>query len=223
MIPYSPLSNPTHPGAVPWSCTTLRKDSSATVVLVSALVEVTDTAMCWPTTNSSPHHPASPQNQTSTLDSHTAASSVAVTDSTVLKKLIQNSRLLQLEIHQAYSQCSRLLFDGGVLCSSPPPEPPWCPDGPGPGYRRRICPCNSVDSGESKLNDFMRRLSFCRRGEWGAACGIINKKIQLVKAYTTHIKRNNCVLLKCSKASSCIYLLLLFYSKKWWWDYIFHR
>jgi hypothetical protein len=36
------------------------------------------------------------------------------------------------------------------------------------GYRL-LRPWSSVDSGESKLNDFIRKLSFCRRGECGAA------------------------------------------------------
>lgn len=67
-------------------------------------------------------------------------------------------------------QCNRLLFDGGVLWSSKPAEPPCMLKWTGPlgGYRRLMWLCNSVDSGESKLNDFMRKLSFWRRGECGA-------------------------------------------------------
>lgn len=69
-----------------------------------------------------------------------------------------------------YLQCNRLLFDGGVLWSSKPADPPcilkWT--GPDGGYRRFIWPCSSVDSGESKLSDFMRKFNFWRRGEWGA-------------------------------------------------------
>lgn len=40
-------------------------------------------------------------------------------------------------------------------------------------------PCNSVDSGESKLNDFIRRFSFCRRGECGAALLVEDEKREI--------------------------------------------
>lgn len=67
-------------------------------------------------------------------------------------------------------QCNRLLFDGGVLWSSKPAEPPCMLKWTGPlgGYRRFMWLCSSVDSGESKLNDFMRKFNFWRRGECGA-------------------------------------------------------